>query len=407
MASYHFAVQVVKRSQGRSVVAMAAYRAGERLHDSRRNQVEDYSKRRGVAHREILVPEGSPEWLADREALWNAVERAEKRIDAQLAREINLALPHELTHDQRVELVRDFVLEQFVARGMVADLAIHQPVVEKGDNRLNHHAHILLTLRQAMAQGFRQVKTREWNADSLLVTWRAAWAEHQNRALLRNGHEALVDHRSLAAQRAEARAQGDRPRAALLDRLPEVHIGPLARQAVKRGRQVNSHEREVGPKRYREPGKPATRRIRHYPMHDRGNRLDWVTRILKGNDRHARTGVERLEFRAARLKRKLHYWETRAKLGLVGGAMRSASSVDQAIAAQRGRLLTASQRQLQVHADKRVKLLQQLLRELTSVLRAMLHQRNAVLVRSRELDGWTRRLSDMLTRADHSRNIGR
>ncbi|WP_341990187.1 MobA/MobL family protein [Azorhizobium sp. AG788] len=106
------------------MVAMAACRAGERLHDSRRKEWSDFSGRRGVAHREIMAPEGSAPWLSDRQTLWNAVEHAEKRVDAQLAREINMALPHELTDDQRLDLVRGFVAEQFVARGMVADIAI-------------------------------------------------------------------------------------------------------------------------------------------------------------------------------------------------------------------------------------------------------------------------------------------
>lgn len=140
MASYYFSVQVVKRSAGRSVIAMAAYRAGERLHNVRRDVTEDYSHRRGVVHREIMAPDGSASWLTDRETLWNAVEAGEKRVDAQLARELNVALPHELTPDQRLELIRGFIAEQFVSRGMVADLAIHEPVIEKGDNPLNHRA---------------------------------------------------------------------------------------------------------------------------------------------------------------------------------------------------------------------------------------------------------------------------
>lgn len=127
MASYHFSAQAVKRSEGRSVVAMAAYRAGERLRDERRGVDADYSRRRGVVHAEILAPEGCATWLLDREQLWNGVERSEARRDAQLAREINMALPCELTNAQRLILVREFVKAQFVSLGMVADLAIHAP----------------------------------------------------------------------------------------------------------------------------------------------------------------------------------------------------------------------------------------------------------------------------------------
>ena len=283
MASYHFSVQVVKRSAGRSVIAMAAYRAGERLHNVRRNVTEDYSHRRGVVHREIMAPDGSASWLTDRETLWNAVEAGEKRVDAQLARELNVALPHELTPDQRLELIRGFIAEQFVSRGMVADLAIHEPVIEKGDNPLNHHAHVLLTLRQATPEGLRAVKTREWNSDSMLAQWRAAWADHQNRSLVRHGHEITVDHRSLAAQLAEARDRGDRKLAFLLDRKPEIHVGPLARQAASRGGRIPSKDRLVGPKRHRQPGAPPSQRLRVYTHHDRGNRLDWVRTIVRRN----------------------------------------------------------------------------------------------------------------------------
>ncbi|WP_157626327.1 MobQ family relaxase [Ancylobacter sp. FA202] len=406
MASYHFAVQVVKRSQGRSVVAMAAYRAGERLHDSRRNQVEDYSKRRGVAHREIMAPEGSAHWLTDRESLWNAVEHGEKRVDAQLAREINMALPHELTHQQRLELVRGFIAEHFVSRGMVADFAIHEPVVEKGDNHLNHHAHILLSLRQATAGGLRSVKTREWNSDSLLRLWRAAWADHQNRALHRYGFDAVVDHRTLAVQRAAAIERGDRDEALLLDRLPEVHIGPLARQAGLHGQILVSREREVGPRRYRQPGEAAVRRVRKYPLYDRGSRLSWTKGIVRQNGQRARSTLEQLQFRRARLERKLAYWDLRAKYGLDGKTMKHPHLVDGVIAGRRGRPLTAHERVLQLHAAKRADLLRRLLTELGNVLRAARQQSEGSLIRTRTFSDWVREIGDAIMR-DRGRELDR
>lgn len=396
MASYHFSVQIVKRSAGRSVIAMAAYRAGERLHDSRRGVTEDYSNRRGVVHREILAPEGSAAWLRDREALWNAVEYAEKRVDAQLAREINLALPHELSHEQRLDLVRGFVAEQFVARGMIADLAIHEPVVEKGDNHLNHHAHILLTLRQGTPEGLRRVKTREWNADALLGHWRASWAEHQNRALARQGYEVSVDHRSLAMQLAEAREKGDLRRAVLLDREPEIHVGPLARQAASHGAELPSHDRAVGPRRYREPGQPPSKRIRLYTRFDRGNRLDWVSGIIRRNDLRARSVVERLEIRQLGLRRKLAYWEQRAKRG--GGLPARSGGAGGAAGLRQG-APGGGDRKRELHAGRRVALLQRLLLDLGNVLRAMRRQREANLMRSRDFSGWMRELGRMLDRS--------
>lgn len=238
MASYHFSVQIIKRSKGQSVIAAAAYRAGERIRDDRTNQLHDYSRRRGVVHSEILLPPGAAGFLSEREALWNHVERMEGRKDSQLAREINLALPHELDAIQRREMLLNFVGEAFVTRGMVADVAIHAPVLEKGDHEHNHHAHILLTLREATATGLRPVKTREWNSDQQLLKWRTLWADHQNRALVRAGVDARVDHRSLADQKNAAVERGDRRAAATLDRKPEVHVGP-------KGRHVSGHMPKV------------------------------------------------------------------------------------------------------------------------------------------------------------------
>jgi hypothetical protein len=115
LASYHFSAQIIGRKAGRSSVAVAAYRAGARLADERSGKVFDFSRRRGVSGQEILLPNGAASWLADSARLWNHVEATEKRRDAQLCREINMALPHELSHAERVALVRGFVREQFVA----------------------------------------------------------------------------------------------------------------------------------------------------------------------------------------------------------------------------------------------------------------------------------------------------
>lgn len=237
MASYHFSVQVIKRSKGQSVLAAAAYRSGQRLSNAETGVTYDYQRRQGVVHSEIVAPRGSAPFLLDRQQLWGMVERMEGRRDAQLAREINLALPHELDAASRQIVLLNFVQEAFVSRGMVADVAIHAPVLEKGDHPHNHHAHILLTLRQATAQGLRQVKTREWNSDSLLHEWRALWAEHQNLTLARAGIAVRVDHRKLTEQKQSALVRGDRKAVAALDREPEIHMGRKARHTVKRERQ--------------------------------------------------------------------------------------------------------------------------------------------------------------------------
>lgn len=219
MAQYRFSSQVVSRSTGRSAVAAAAYRAGASLADERTGLVHDFTRKRGIAHAEIMAPENAPDWMLDRSRLWNAVEAAEKRKDAQLSREVQLSLPHELTEAQRIELVRGFVNSQFVARGMIADIAVHRPDHQSDDR--NHHAHVMLTMRELTGEGFGN-KAREWNDKELLQTWREEWAIQQNRMLERNGHPARVDHRSFEAQG--------------IDREPTVHLGPNAHQMEQRGK---------------------------------------------------------------------------------------------------------------------------------------------------------------------------
>lgn len=307
MASYHLSAQPVKRSEGRSVVAMAAYRAGERLKDERHGTVPDYSKRRGVVHAEIMAPEGAAAWLLNRETLWNRVEAMEVRRDAQLAREINMALPRELSDEERLALVRAFVREQFVGFGMVADIAIHAPVVEKGDDPRNHHAHVLLTLRQAGPEGLRAVKTREWNSDAMLVAWRSAWALHQNRALEKGGHSDRVDHRSFIARREEAVSRGNSREAVLLRREPEIHVGPKARKAWKE-RPPKSVARKVGPPRKRGSKLSVEPREVRYPEFDRGSRAEWTMQRLARNACSYANVTAKAERQMAQLRqRQIHY----------------------------------------------------------------------------------------------------
>ena len=235
MADYRFSAQAISRGKGQSSVASAAYRSASRLVDERTGEIHDYTRKQGVIHSEVLTPEATPEWMADRTQLWNAVEAVETRKNSQLAREIQLSLPHELTHDQRRELVRDFVQEQFVDRGMIADINIHLPD-KQGDER-NHHAHIMLTMRELTADGFHSKKAtptaRSWNDDDLLKTWRAEWAHHQNRALERHGHDARVDHRSY-----EERG---------IDREPTQHRGAMADDMERKGKpsRIGDENREI------------------------------------------------------------------------------------------------------------------------------------------------------------------
>ena len=195
LAIYHLNANVISRARGQSIVAAVAYRAGARLRDERYGVVHNYVGRR-VVHAEIMAPAGTPEWAYDREQLWNRVEAAERRKDSQLARVIELGLPVELTPDQALVLVRDYVATTFVARGMIADCYLRR------DNPNNPHAHILLTLRSLTAQGFGR-KERRWNGRANLIEWRTAWAACANQHLARAGHPARIDHRTLDAQQIE------------------------------------------------------------------------------------------------------------------------------------------------------------------------------------------------------------
>lgn len=197
MAIYHFSVQVIGRKAGRSAVSAAAYRAGERLHDERLDRDHDFRARSGVEHSEIMLPENAPERFSDREALWNAVEAVEVRKDAQLAREVEFAIPREMTKAQGIELARDFVQSEFVDCGMIADLNVHWDI--GADGMAKPHAHVMLTMREVGEDGFG-AKVREWNEHAHVGRWRERWEAHVNQRLAELDIDALIDHRSLQAQ---------------------------------------------------------------------------------------------------------------------------------------------------------------------------------------------------------------
>lgn len=197
MAIFHFSAKVIGRSSGRSAVAAAAYRAGERLHDERIDRTHDFTNKAGVLHSEVMLPKGATEAFADRATLWNAVEAAEKRKDAQLAREVEFALPRELSKKDIVRLAREFVKAEFVEKGMIADLNVHWDIGE--DGKAKPHAHVMLTMREVTKDGFG-AKVRDWNKTALIEQWRERWADHVNRALAERDIDARIDHRSLEAQ---------------------------------------------------------------------------------------------------------------------------------------------------------------------------------------------------------------
>ena len=193
-------MQVIGRSAGRSATAAAAYRSGEQLKDQRTGKTHDYTGKSDIYDSEILKPANAPARLSDRETLWNEVEKTEKRKDAQLSREFLVALPAELNDRQRQELTRDFVQDQFVNKGMIADIGYHD------FDSHNPHAHIMLTMREVSEAGFGK-KQRAWNKRAQLQQQREAWAKHANAHLERAGYEARIDHRSLKEQGSERQPQ--------------------------------------------------------------------------------------------------------------------------------------------------------------------------------------------------------
>ncbi len=214
MAIYHLSAKVISRGKGKSATAAAAYRAGEKITDSRTGLTFDYSQRKGVYATEIIAPDHAPNWVGDRSQLWNKVELFETRRNSRLAREFDIALPVELSHDQKRELVRNFVKEQLVSRSLVADVAFHDI------NSHNPHVHIMLTTRRIEAEGFG-AKERDLDKKDFLLKLRESWSEIANRALERAGHSEKIDHRTLEEQG--------------INRIPQIHLGADVAAMGKRG----------------------------------------------------------------------------------------------------------------------------------------------------------------------------
>ena len=226
MAIYSASVKTVSRGGGRSATAAAAYRNGEEITDERTGEVHDYRRRTGVEHVASFAPEGmAPQPSAE---LWNRAEAAEVRKNARVAREVLVALPAELTPEQRRELAQGIAQALADRYGTAGTLAVHTPDRE-GDQR-NHHAHILMTTRRLEPTGELGEKTRELDdvkRGPQEVEWVRAMIEARtNHALERAGSAERVDRRSLVEQRAAALEAGDLERAAELDRLPTIHEGP-------------------------------------------------------------------------------------------------------------------------------------------------------------------------------------
>ena len=239
------------RSAGRSVVRTAAYNARDRLDIAETAERADY--RRGhseLTFTGIFAPKDAPEWLhvtaatsraeltAIRERLWNEVEKIEDRVNSQFARALEINLPYQLSQEGRERVVKDWVRENFVREGMVADVSLHAPH-DEGDER-NHHGHILLTLRRIGPDGWEERKAREWNDKALFREWKEDLAEKCARMLEREGYQMEAErwrygHLSLPQQRERALARSDLEYAEACNREPTQHLGPHIKKMEERG----------------------------------------------------------------------------------------------------------------------------------------------------------------------------
>ena len=242
IAIYHCSIKIVSRGKGKSAVAAAAYRSGEKLTNEWDGLTHDYTKKGGVVHSEILLPAHAPPAFSDRSTLWNSVELSEKSNNAQLAREVEIALPVELSREEQTRLVREYCFSQFVSKGMIADFNLH----DTGGG--NPHAHILLTMRPLDEKGAwlpkskkeyvldengekirlpsgryktRKVDLVDWNNRENAEVWRRAWADLANEFLERNDCPERIDHRSYERQG--------------IEQIPTVHVGVSATQMEKKG----------------------------------------------------------------------------------------------------------------------------------------------------------------------------
>ena len=242
IAIYHCSIKIVSRGKGKSAVAAAAYRSGEKLTNEWDGLTHDYTKKGGVVHSEILLPAHAPPAFSDRSTLWNSVELSEKFNNAQLAREVEIALPVELSREEQTRLVREYCFSQFVSKGMIADFNLH----DTGGG--NPHTHILLTMRPLDEKGAwlpkskkeyvldengekirlpsgryktRKVDLVDWNNRENAEVWRRAWADLANEYLEKNNRPERIDHRSYERQG--------------IDQIPTVHVGVSATQMEKKG----------------------------------------------------------------------------------------------------------------------------------------------------------------------------
>jgi hypothetical protein len=242
MAIFHMNIQIISRGKGKSAVAAAAYRAAEKIENDYNRRTHNYTLKSGIVHKEIMLPQNAPAEFSDRSVLWNSVEQIDCNSNAQLAREIEFALPVELSMEQSINLAREYVQKYFVDKGMIADVCIH----DTGEG--NPHCHVMLSLRPLNEDGTwgaksrkeyifdhngeriklpsgewksRKVSSVDWNDKTKAEEWRKGWADTLNQYLKQNGIPMSIDHRSY-----ERQGNG---------LTPTKHLGPVAHRLEQRG----------------------------------------------------------------------------------------------------------------------------------------------------------------------------
>lgn len=307
MAIYHLSIKIISRGKGKSAVAAAAYRSGEKIKNEYDGVIHDYTRKSGITHTEILLPDNAPTEYTERATLWNAVEKIEKAKNSQLAREIELALPKELLEEQNIALVKAYCQKYFVSVGMCADICIH----DKGDG--NPHAHIMLTMRPFEQDGnwgakskkeyildengeriilpsgefkSRKVNATYWNEQTKAEEWRSGWADMVNQFLQNQNIPERVDHRSFERQGVEL--------------IPSIHLGVVANQMEKRGIQTErgniNREIEVTNQQLRQL-KARIKKLQEWISEEELNTApptlaDIVSEILEKKERHTLTNLK-------------------------------------------------------------------------------------------------------------------
>ena len=323
MAIFHLSIQVISRGKGRSAVAAAAYRAGEKITNEYDNYTHDYTKKTGIIDTQIFLPDHAPAEYSDRATLWNAVEKIEGNSNAQLAREIEFSLPVELSMEQNIALAHEYVKKHFVAHGMIADVSIH----DKGDS--NPHAHVMLTMRPLEQDGTwgaksrkeyilgdngerirlpskkskngneilgewksRKVYTVDWNDKTKAEDWRKGWADMLNRHLEKCGHAEKIVHtpdgeQQIVSNKVDHRSyerQGN-------GLIPTIHLGVAAHQMEQKGirtekgnynRRVQSLNSEI------KQTKARIRKVKDWlykhPIHNPPSLMDIMGGVAKGKN---------------------------------------------------------------------------------------------------------------------------